>query len=104
MSRARHKEHKERARGGGLSSEPKWNAGGDQNAAKEAEERKRGGRMKAEGEESKKRMDKPHRGRARGGRIGANLAPLSTAARVKHVTPGETPEEGGPDGKSVPNP
>lgn len=100
MSRAR---HKERARGGGLSSEPKWNAGGEQNAAKEAEERKRGG--KVEGEEGKKRMDRGRRGgRARGGRIGANLAPLSTAARVKHITKGETPEEGGPHGSSVPNP
>lgn len=136
MSRARHKEHKERASGGALSSEPKWNAGGEQNAAKEAEEKKRGGRVKhheAEGEEGKKRMDKrargghvgkkmheglgefkhggeakkkehEHKGRARGGRIGANLMPLSTAARVKHVTKGEEPEEGGPDGKDVHNP
>jgi hypothetical protein len=135
MSRAR---HKERAAGGRLSSEPKWNAGGEQNAAKEAEERKKGGRVKheAEGEESKKRMDKRARGggvsafkhggkaeheskaeehreyekekehkkRARGGRIGADKAPLSSAARVKHVTKGEEPEEGGPEGKSVPNP
>lgn len=117
MSRARHKEHKERADGGRLSSEPKWNAGGEQNAAKEAEEKKKGGRVKhaeAEGEESKKRMDKrarggrmekmEHKGRARGGRIGANLMPLSTAARVKHVTKGEEPEEGGPDGDKVANP
>lgn len=131
MSRARHKEHK-RASGGGLSSEPKWNAGGTQNAAKEAEEKKRGGKVHhAEGEHAKHRADKRkrgghvekheerkhgggvhkevkkhsmHTGRARGGRIGANLMPLSTAARVKHVTPGETPEEGGPDGKTVHNP
>lgn len=134
MSRARHKEHeKKRADGGRLSSEPKWNAGGEQNAAKEAEEKKRGGRVKhheAEGEHSKKRMDKRarggtiarkhggkaeheehekkehhmHKGRARGGRIGANLMPLSTAARVKHVTKGEEPEEGGPEGHTVKNP
>lgn len=142
MSRARHKEHeKKRADGGRLSSEPKWNAGGEQNAAKEAEERKKGGRVKhheAEGEEGKKRMDKRARGgkvgakmhegvgefkhgghakheehekkehehkkRARGGRIGANLMPLSTAARVKHVTKGEEPEEGGPEGKDAANP
>lgn len=140
MSRARHKEHKMRADGGRLSSEPKWNAGGEQNAAKEAEERKKGGRVKhheAEGEHAKKRMDKrarggiiarkhggkaeheskaeehreyekekkhEHKGRARGGRIGANLMPLSTAARVKHVTKGEEPEEGGPEGSSVKNP
>lgn len=140
MSRARHKEHK-RAEGGRLSSEPKWNAGGEQNAAKEAEEKKRGGKVKhhAEGEHAKHRADKRargghvkkemeerkhgggvhegdgvhkevkkhsfmHKGRARGGRIGANLTPLSTAARVKHITPGEQPEEGGPEGKSAHNP
>jgi hypothetical protein len=112
MSRARHKEHEKkehkRAEGGRLSSEPKWNAGGEQNAAKEAEERKKGGKVEhhhAEGEEGKKRMDrKERRGRAKGGRIGSNLMPLSTAARVKHVTKGEEPEEGGPEGKNVPNP
>jgi len=124
MSRARHKEHEKRARGGGLSSEPKWNAGGEQNAAKEAEEKKRGGGVHhhGEGEHSKHRADKRargghvgheemhkhvkkqsmvHKGRARGGRIGANLMPLSTAARVKHVTPGEQPEEGGPGGETT---
>ena len=100
MSRAR---HKMRADGGRLSSEPKWNAGGEQNAAKEAEERKKGGRiMEAEGDKAKKRADR--RGRARGGRIGADKAPLSSAARVRHVTKGEQPEDGGPDGKSVANP
>jgi hypothetical protein len=141
MSRLR---HKERAEGGRLSSEPKWNAGGEQNAAKEAEEKKRGGRVhhSAEGEEAKKRGDRKerargggvkafkhgghakhemnpeelkhgghahkkeheHKGRARGGRIGADRMPLSSAAKVKHVTKGEEPEEGGPDGKTVPNP
>lgn len=138
MSRARHK----RAEGGRLSSEPKWNAGGTQNAAKEAEEKKRGGKVHhAEGEHAKHRADKrkrgghvekheeerkhgggvhhegvgmlkhvkkhsmAHKGRARGGRIGANLMPLSTAARVKHVTPGEQPEEGHIGiGERTPNP
>lgn len=91
MSRARHKD-KMRANGGPVKAD--WNAGEEQNAAKEAKERKKGGRvhMEAEGDKAKKRADR--RGRARGGRIGANLAPLSTAARVKHVTKGETPEEG----------
>ena len=134
MSRAR---HKMRADGGRLSSEPKWNAGGEQNAAKEAEEKKRGGRVHGEGEEAKKRADHKKRARggpvalkrggkaeheskaeehreyekekhahkrARGGRIGADKAPLSSAARVKHVTPGEEPEEGGTDGHLVKNP
>ena len=105
MSRARHKEKEHmRAEGGRLSSDPKWNAGGEQNAAKEAEEKKKGGRVKheAEGEPAKKRGD--HKKRARGGRIGADKAPLSSAARVKHVTKGEEPEEGGPEGSSVKNP
>lgn len=131
MSRARHKEHKMRASGGGLSSEPKWNAGEEQNAAKEAEERKRGGKLKAEGEESKKRMDRKERkrggvlnkpltgamsrkepmgdkeksnpeelnrggaarGRARGGGIGADRTPLTTAAKIKLVTKGEDGED-----------
>lgn len=148
MSRAR---HKMRASGGKLSSKPEWEAGGNSNAAKEAEEKKRGGKVhhKAEGEHAKERADKRargghvksehkggshsmhihhhakkkggeveerahgggvhgvdesvvaakhhsmhHRGRARGGRIGADKAPLTTAAKVKHITPGEQAEEG----------
>ena len=92
MSRARHE--KKRAMGGGVK--PVWNAGGEQNAAKEAEERKRGGKvMEGEGEMSKKRHDRPVRGRKRGGGVGCiNLMPLSTAAKVSHVTKGEQPEEG----------
>lgn len=38
------------------------------------------------------------RGRKRGGGIGSDKMPLTSAAKVKHVTPGETPEEGWPDG------
>lgn len=38
------------------------------------------------------------RGRKRGGGIGADKSPLTTAARVKHITPGELPEEGVYDG------
>ena len=107
MSRARHK----RENGGKIKQV--WNAGGEQNAAKEAEEKsegeslKKGGRVHGEGEKSKKRMDRKHGGkaehkmhhRAKGGRvrgagIGANLTPLSTAARVKLITKGETPVSG----------
>lgn len=117
MSRKRH-EMKRRAKGGGLSSKPVWNAGGEQNAAKEAEERKHGGHVHGEGEEPRRRADRRARGgkvehhevkgasmhhrhgmkipgRKRGGGIGANLTPLSTAAKVKHI-PGEGPEEGVP--------
>jgi hypothetical protein len=92
MSRARH-----RAKGGKVVH---WNAGEDQPAAKEAEEKKKGGRVDGEGHEGKKRHDRARArggavpGRKRGGGIGANLNPLSTAARVKHITKGETPEAG----------
>ena len=70
MSRARH-ERKHRA-AGGLTSKPVWNAGGEQNAAKEAEELKKGGRVKrhhGEGKEAKERHDRPKR--ERGGVVGA---------------------------------
>lgn len=90
MSRARH-----RARGG--STKAVAYSGGDSNVMKEAHERKRGGKVHhGEGEMPKARHDRPHRGRARGGRIGADKAPLTTAAKVKHVTPGEEPEAGRP--------
>jgi hypothetical protein len=135
MSRARH--HAKKAMGGGVK--PDWNAGGTQNAAKEAEEKKHGGKVHGEGhhdhahhgrhkrraaggavpgrahggkmhhhkhEHEHERADGGSvvararggsvRGRARGGGIGANLTPLSTAARVKHITKGETPEMGEP--------
>jgi hypothetical protein len=117
MSRARHK----KAEGGGLSSKPVWNAGGEQNAAKEAEELKKGGKVhaKGEGHEAKHRGDRPKRAaggpvlmhevkhhsmkhekhRARGGRLRgegtmADKSPMTTAANVKHVTPGEQEEHG----------
>jgi hypothetical protein len=104
MSRARHKkehEHK-RAKGGGVK--PVWNAGGEQNAAKEAEERKRGGRVhvEGEGEHPKHRSDRAKRarggsvpGRKRGGGVGADKMPLSSAAKIKQL-PGELSEEGEP--------
>ena len=99
MSRARHK-----ASGGALTSKPVWNAGGDQNAAKESEQLKKGGRVHGEGEKSKPRMDRMKRargGRAMGGRMrgegaGADMKPLTTASRVKAVTPGELPQKGVP--------
>ena len=117
MSRARHK-----ALGGGVK--PAWNAGEEQNAAKEAEEKKHGGKVHAHGEghEAKHRHDRPkrarggkvetgkvhydHKGggmtvahRAKGGRLrgegsGADRTPLTTAAHVTHVTGGEQAEHG----------
>lgn len=97
MSRARH-----RATGGGVKQTVY--AGEGSNVLKEAAERKKGGRvdhMRGEGEMPKPRADKRARGgavpgRKRGGGVGANLTPLSTAAKVEHITKGETPEKGEP--------
>lgn len=104
-----------RARGGEVAY-----AGGDSNVMKEAKERKRGGRMHhGEGEEAHERHDRKrarggrmhhhheehehekerkrggrvHHGkhRAKGGEIGANEKPLSTAARTTKLK-GEGPE------------
>lgn len=120
MSRARHHEHK-RARGG--ATKPVWEAGGGTNAAKEAEEKKHGGKVHhGEGEKPKHRADKRARGgkvgeheihgvkkesmkhhhgmhipgRKRGGGVGADKHPLSSAANIKEVVKGETPSKGEP--------
>lgn len=87
MSRARH-----RARGGSVT--PVVFAGEGSNNLKEARERKRGGKVTGEGTAPKLRADRPARGRQRGGRIGADKAPLSSAAKIKEITPGEQPEGG----------
>lgn len=102
MSRVRH-----RAKGGKIAVY----AGEDSNVLKEAHKRKRGGRLEAEGEEAPKRADKRARGgavasavapgRKRGGGVGSNERPLSTAASTKKLS-GEI--EGGPKGSEVSNP
>ena len=117
MSRSR---HMKRAKGGAVKETVY--AGEGSNVLKEAEERKRGGKVHGEGEKGKHRADKRARGghvsghpkhhadggeahhahmhsktpgRKRGGGIGANLTPLSTAARIKEVTKGESSEDEG---------
>ncbi len=69
---ARHKKHGGKA--GGIMVDS-----GDRDVIKEAEEKKRGGKVmgKMHGGMSKHRLDRP--GRKRGGRVGSNMAPLSTA-------------------------
>lgn len=94
MSRARHK-----ARGGHVKETVY--AGEGSNVLKEAEERKKGGRvhhMKGEGEMPKHRADKRARGgsvpgRKRGGGVGADRMPLSSAAKIHEVTKGEQAED-----------
>ncbi|HVX90868.1 MAG TPA: hypothetical protein VHC20_04535 [Candidatus Paceibacterota bacterium] len=104
MSRSR---HKNRASGGKVTAY----AGGDSNVMKEAHERKRGGRVhEVEGEKSHKGAHARARGgqvpgRKRGGGIGANLTPLSTAARTKKLSGEEAGTEGGGHkGSEVHNP
>ena len=95
--KARHKEHK-RAEGGKVKA---YDAEGS-NVEKEAEERKKGGRVekkdcmperkrggkvadehRVEGKMSKMRLDRP--GRKSGGRVGSDKSPLSSAHSVSSV-------------------
>lgn len=78
MSKARH--HMKKASGGKVFYD-----GGSSNVAKEAMEKKHGGKVmkevdKPEGKKSKMRMDKKPR-RASGGRVGSDKSPFSSAAR-----------------------
>lgn len=105
MSRSR---HKARASGGAVAY-----SGGDSNVMKEAKERKRGGGVSGEGEKAKARMDHKKRatggavtpGRKRGGSVGSNLHPLSTAAKTTKIKGEEAGTEGGGHkGENVSNP
>ncbi len=106
MSRARHKEHEKhhRASGGGIGGRKGEWVSGNPDVKKEAEgkesyddgdERKHGGKVKkkkhhemhAEGEKSKHRMDRPKR--ARGGGVGSDRNPFSSA---KNPSKGEEPD------------
>lgn len=105
MSRARH-----RAKGGAVVY-----SGEGSNVLKEAHERKRGGRIHGEGDKNKGRADKRARGgsvaaavapgRKRGGSVGSNNRPLSSAANTKKLSMEEAGTEGGGHkGSSVSNP
>lgn len=90
MSKARH--HMKRASGGGIGDVPETGkkmvyAGADSNVLKEAEKRKRGGKVGAkapamvEGKAPKHhRLDRP--GRKRGGAVGADSSPMTEASRL----------------------
>jgi len=75
MSRAR---HKKKASGGMVDMNGgREKGGGNPAVIKEAEERKKGGKVKMAGAKAKHRLDKP--GRKTGGRVGADRSPLSSA-------------------------
>lgn len=70
---------------GGQAKKPlPYNAQGSE-VEKEAEEKKRGGKVGAhvEGHMKKHRLDRP--GRKRGGSVGADMHPLTNAAKVKNA-------------------
>lgn len=69
--RNRHKGKEKKADGGGV-----YYSGGSSNVAKEAEKKKKGGAV-VPGHKGKKRLDRP--GRKRGGGVGADTRPLSSA-------------------------
>ena len=90
MSRARHKDKMCKADGGKV-----WYNAAGSHVAKEAEEKKHGGRVKKEverpkGEKSKKRMDKRPR-KASGGKVGSDRSPFSSAARPAQNTEAAKP-------------
>lgn len=93
---------KKRKSGGGAEPKP-YNAQGSE-VEKEAEERKAGGAVKrksgggvqqrAEGGAAAKRHDRP--GRKRGGGVGSDMRPLSSAANTKDAM-GHKAESGNAD-------
>lgn len=68
----------------GDSSRVGMKVSGNPDVFKEAEAKKRGGKVKkqhkVDGDKPRHRMDKPHR--ASGGRVGADKSPLSSAHRT----------------------
>lgn len=89
MSRAR---HKKKADGGGITmSGGKEDGGGNPAVISEAKERKKGGKVKMAGAKAKHRLDRP--GRKRGGRVGADGSPLSSAHKMSG---GAKTDTGGP--------
>jgi hypothetical protein len=92
---------KHRAGGGDVSEPggPVKEAGGNPYVEAEAKEKKRGGKVKRkhggkiEGHAAKHHLGKP--GRKRGGRVGADLAPLSSASRPAGIGKQAPTQDGG---------
>lgn len=75
----------------------------DREHEREGMGRKRGGHVEHEHHGKVEHHHVMHRGRKRGGGIGANLTPLSTAARIKEVTKGESKEDEPKNPKGLPS-
>ena len=94
------KHHKRHKKGGGRiglvaegNPDVLKEADDDKDGDETGHERKKGGRVKKEkhemeGKHAKHRMDRP--GRKRGGAVGANTSPLSTAHKAGHGTDGSS--------------
>jgi hypothetical protein len=99
---AAHMKH-HRAKGGRIKVDDveAYEGGGDPAVEKEAEEKKRGGRAKkakgghVEGHKPKHHLGRKAPGRKRGGRVGADMSPLSSAHRTTGPEPQPKTEEGG---------
>lgn len=100
-----HAAHMKRAKGGRLEVDgvKAYQGGGDRAVEEEAEEKKHGGRAKkhhekrakgghVEGHKPKHHLGRKAPGRKRGGRVGADLAPL-TEAHKSSSAPGPSPKE-----------
>ena len=93
---AAHEGRHGRAKGGGIME-----AGGNPEVFKEAEEKKHGGKARhkrkhggsVEGKHSKHRMDRHHR--AKGGRVGSDHSPLSSAHNTTSAESRPKSQEGG---------
>lgn len=87
-----HHHRKHKAKGGGIAV-----AGGNPKVIEEADKKKRGGRAKEmghmHGHHPKHRLDRP--GRKRGGRVGSNRSPLSTAHSSGGIGKQPDTQEGG---------
>jgi len=101
MARKKHK-----AKGGPtveVEGQKEAYGGGDPNVVKEAEEKKHGGRAKhhrkaggkVDGKKPHHRMDHKHPGRKRGGRVGADSSPLSSAHNTSSDSKVPREQEGG---------
>jgi hypothetical protein len=88
--------HKVKKATGGITTNGGYtaNAGGNPEVIKEAEEKKKGGKVmgKMQGEMSRHRLDRP--GRKTGGRVGADRSPLSSANKTGSA-PAEPKEQTG---------
>ncbi|MDE2096490.1 MAG: hypothetical protein KGL39_04530 [Patescibacteria group bacterium] len=115
MKHRHHLEHEKHRKHGGRAHHAEggkvdFYAGGESNTAKEAEEKKHGGKVHKkhggkvkhmghmEGHHGKHRMDRP--GRKRGGGVGADMKPMSSAAKTAmkqegHKTESAPDVEGG---------